>query len=93
MAEYSVGDALRRLIRQSGWGDRINEYRLREEWAQIAGVTIARYTNGMMLRDKVLTLSTDVAPLRQELLLGKQQLIEKINAHFQETIILDIKVR
>ncbi|MGC4057570.1 MAG: DUF721 domain-containing protein [Chitinophagaceae bacterium] len=93
MAEYSVGDALRRLIRQSGWGDRINEYRLREEWAQIAGVTIARYTNGMMLRDRVLTLSTDVAPLRQELLLGKKQLIEKINAHFEETIVLDIKVR
>jgi predicted nucleic acid-binding Zn ribbon protein len=93
MAEYSVGDALRRLIRQSGWTDRINEYRVKEEWAQIAGVTIARYTGGIMLRDRVLTISTEVAPLRQELVLGKQQLIEKINAHFQETVVLDIKIR
>lgn len=93
MAEYSIGDALKRLIRQSGWTDRINEYRIREEWPQIAGITIARYTGAMMLRDRVLTISTDVAPLRQELIMGKQQLIEKINAHFQETVVLDIKVR
>lgn len=93
MAEYSVGDALRRLIRQSGWTDRIHEYRMKEEWPQIAGITIARYTSGMMLRDRILTISTDVAPLRQELMLGKQQLIEKINAHFQETVVLDIRVR
>ncbi|MDI9320119.1 MAG: DUF721 domain-containing protein [Phycisphaerales bacterium] len=93
MAEYSVGDALKRLIAQSGWGDRVNEYRIKEEWTTIVGVTIARYTHNIQLRNKVLVISTDVAPLKQELLLGKDNLITKINLHFGETIVLDLKIR
>lgn len=93
MAEYSVGDALKRLIAQAGWGDRVHEYRIKEDWERIAGVTIARYTHNIQLRNKVLIVSTDVAPLKQELVLGKESLIAKINLHFAETIILDLKVR
>jgi predicted nucleic acid-binding Zn ribbon protein len=93
MAEYSVGDALKRLIAQSGWGDRLNEYRLKADWEQIVGLTIARYTHDIQLRNKVLIISTDVAPLKQELVLGKDKLIEKINLHFAETIVLDLRLR
>ena len=93
MAEYSVGDALKRLIAQSGWGDRVNEYRIKEDWEKIVGVTIARYTHNVQLRNKVLVISTDVAPLKQELLLGKESLLQKINLHFGETMVLDLKIR
>ncbi|HTN17320.1 MAG TPA: DUF721 domain-containing protein [Chitinophagaceae bacterium] len=93
MAQYSVGDALKRLIAQSGWADKLHEYRVKEEWEQIAGATIARYTEKIQLRDRVLYLSTDIAPLKQELLLGKESLIRKINLHFAETVVLDIKIR
>lgn len=93
MAEYSVGDALKRLIAQAGWADKLNEYRVKQDWEQIAGATIARYTEKIQLRDRILYLSTDIAPLKQELLLGKENLIRKINLHFAETVVLDIKVR
>ncbi|MCC6186980.1 MAG: DUF721 domain-containing protein [Chitinophagaceae bacterium] len=93
MAEYSVGDALKRLIAQSGWGDKMYEYRIQSEWEKIVGITIARYTTNIQLRNKVLVISTDVAPLKQELLLGKENLIQKINLHFAETIVLDLKIR
>jgi predicted nucleic acid-binding Zn ribbon protein len=93
MGEYSVGDALKRLIAQSGWGEKANEYRLKAEWEQIAGVTIARYTSNLQLRNRVLLVSTDVAPLKQELMLAKDKLAEKINLHFKETIVLEIRVR
>jgi predicted nucleic acid-binding Zn ribbon protein len=93
MAEYSVGDALKRLIAQSGWGEKAQEYRIKAEWEQIVGITIARYTHDVQLRNKVLVISTDVAPLKQELLLGKENLLQKINLHFGETIVLDLKVR
>jgi predicted nucleic acid-binding Zn ribbon protein len=93
MAEYSVGDALKRLIAQSGWGEKAQEYRIKEDWEKIMGVTIARYTHQIQLRNKVLVISTDVAPLKHELLLGKENLIQKINQHFGETLIMDIKIR
>lgn len=93
MAEYSVGDALKKLIAHSGWGDKLHEYRLVADWEKIVGVTIARYTHNITLHNRILTVSTDVAPLKQELLLGKENLIRKINQYFEETLVSDLKVR
>jgi predicted nucleic acid-binding Zn ribbon protein len=93
MAEYSVGDALKRLIEQSGWGDKMYEYRLQSEWEKIVGVTISRYTNQIQLRNKILVISTDVGPLKQELILGKENLLQKVNTYFGTTIVLDLIIR
>jgi predicted nucleic acid-binding Zn ribbon protein len=93
MAEYSVGDALRLLIARSGWGAKVQELRMKQEWEAIAGKTIARYTNNIQLQNRVLSIQTDVAPLKQELQLGKEALINQINAYFKETVVLDIKIR
>jgi len=93
MAEYSVGEALKRLMAEAGWGEKLQEYRIKEDWEAIAGSTIARYTSNIQLRNKVLVLSTDVAPLKHEIMLNKQNLIEKINLHFGERMVNDIQVR
>jgi len=93
MAEYSVGDALKILIARSGWGAKVQEMRLKQDWETIVGKTIARYTTNLVLQNRILSIQTEVAPLKQELILGKETLINKINAHFQETIVMDIKVR
>ncbi len=93
MAEYTVGDALKRLIAEAGWGEKAQEYRLKAEWEQIVGKTIARYTQNLILRNRILVIASDIAPLKQEIILGKENLIQKINLHFEATIVLDIKVR
>lgn len=93
MAEYSVGEALKLLMARSSWGARANEIRLKQEWENIAGKTIARYTTNIQLSNRVITIHTDVAPLKQELILGKEVLINKINEYFKETLVLDLKVQ
>lgn len=93
MAQYSIGDALRLFMEKSKWKPKMMEIRMRQEWADIMGKTIAKYTRDVSLKDKKLTIYTDVAALKQELLFGKEQLINKINAHFQETAVTDIIVK
>lgn len=93
MAEYSVGDALKILLARSGWGAKVHEIRIKQEWETIVGKTISRYTSQLQLLGRVLTIYTDIAPLKQELMLNKEQLINKINAHFEETVVMDIKIR
>lgn len=93
MSEYSVGDALKLLIARSGWGAKVQELRMKQEWEAIVGKTIARYTTNIQLQNRILSIQTDVAPLKQELQLGKENLIRKINAYFKETVVLDLKVR
>ena len=66
---------------------------MRDEWETIVGKTIAKYTRNIYLNGTVLTVYTDVAPLKQELLLGKEQLKATINEHFQEQIVSDIIIK
>jgi predicted nucleic acid-binding Zn ribbon protein len=93
MPTYSIGEALSLLLEKSKWKPKMNEVRLRTEWEQIVGKTISRYTRNINLVDKKLTIFTDVAALKQELMFGKEHLINTINKHFEETVVTDIVVR
>lgn len=93
MGSYSIGEALGLLMKRSGWAPKVNELRMRQEWEAIVGKTIARYTRNLLLIDTVLTIYTDIAPLKQELLLGKDQLVVRINEHFEERVVTDIIIK
>lgn len=93
MGQYSIGEALNLLLEKSKWKHRVLELRMRQEWEQMMGKTIAKYTRDVSLKDKKLTIYTDIAALKQELTLGKEQLINKINAYFEETVVVDILVK
>jgi predicted nucleic acid-binding Zn ribbon protein len=93
MPSYSIGEALSLLIERSKWKPKMQELRLRNEWEEIAGKIVARYTRNLSLHEGKLTIFTDVAALKQELLYGKAPLIATINKHFGETVVTDIMVR
>jgi predicted nucleic acid-binding Zn ribbon protein len=93
MGSYSIGEALNLLLERSKWKPKVTELRLRQEWEEIVGKTISRYTRNMYLNDGVLTIYTDIAGLKQELFYGKQQLIDRINDHLQEKAVREIIVK
>lgn len=93
MGQYSVGEAIRLLMEKSGWQPKVQELRIRDEWETIAGKTIARYTRNVYLKGDILTIFTDVAALKQELLFGKEQLIARINEYFGEKVVGNIIVK
>lgn len=93
MGEYSIGEAIQLLMQKSGWKPKVNELRIRQEWEQIVGKTVAKYTRDLKLFNGTLTIFTDVAPLKQELKMGKEQLMKNINEHLGETAITDIVIR
>lgn len=93
MGEYSIGEAINMLMQKSGWKPKVTELRLKQEWEQIVGKTVAKYTRNMYYDNGILTIYTDVAPLKQELQLGKQQLIDNINEYLEERAIRDIIIK
>jgi len=93
MGQYSIGEAIQMLMQKSGWKPKATEIRIRQEWEQIAGKTIAKYTHELKVFNGTLTIYTDVAPLKQELNLGKQQLIQTINEYLGDTAITEIIVK
>jgi len=93
MGSYSIGEAINLLLEKSRWKHKVTELRLQQEWEQIVGKTIARYTRNVVLHAETLTVYTDVAALKQELYFGKQQLIVRINEYFGERVVGDIVVK
>ncbi len=93
MGTYSVGEALNLLLEKSHWKPKMHELRMRDEWEIIVGKTIAKYTRNINLFNKTLTIYTDVAPLKQELQLGKDQLLKNINDYFQERVVNEIVIK
>ena len=93
MPTYSIGEAISLFLERSKWKPKVHELRMRQEWEQIAGKTVAKYTKNIRLTDQTLTIFTDVAPLRQELLLAKEQLKATINLYFGELVVKDIMVK
>ena len=93
MGSYSIAEAMNLLMNKSGWKPKVNELRLREEWEQIAGKTISKYTRNLYLSGTTLTIYSDVAALKQELLLGKEQLAATVNEYFGEKIVTDINIK
>ncbi|HTO17217.1 MAG TPA: DUF721 domain-containing protein [Edaphocola sp.] len=93
MASISLGEAIKQVMESSGWKARLQEIKLKRDWETIVGVTIAKYTQSISLRDGILIINTTVAPLKQELHYGKEQLKANINEFYKERIIADIIVK
>lgn len=93
MGSYSIREALNQLLEKSQWKPKINELRMKQEWEAIVGKTISKYTRSILLQGKRLTIYTDVAPLKQELLLGKEQLIANINEYFGEKVVEEVIIK
>jgi len=93
MGSYSIGEAINLLMERSHWKPKIFALRISQEWEQITGKTIARYTRSVNMQGKTLVIYTDVAPLKQEIQFGKEQLIARINEYFNERVVEDIVVK
>lgn len=88
----SIGDALREYLNKSRFKPRMMEVRIQENWEQIMGKTIARYTQSLQLIDHKLIITTTVAPLKQELTYSKDKIIKLVNEMLGEQMVREVIV-
>ncbi|NIG56128.1 DUF721 domain-containing protein [Chitinophaga sp. Cy-1792] len=89
----SIGDALREFLNKSRMKPRLTEVRIQENWEDIMGKTIARYTSGIQLIDGKLIITTTVAPLKQELSYSKDKIIKLVNEKLGENVVKEVIIR
>ncbi len=93
MDDFSLGNAMNKMLGESRWGKRYMAISLQEDWAEIMGDTIAKYTGSLTLENKKLSIQTDIAPLKNELSLNKKSIIDKINAFYKKEVVLEVTIR
>ena len=75
----SIKDILQRFLREQGLETPLNEYRAIKVWPEVAGPAIARLTGDVSFRGGTLYVKITRPALRQDLSLGRTQLIKKVN--------------
>jgi len=93
MGEYSLGDAMRKFLDNSRLKGGIQALQIEEVWEQIMGKTIARYTEKIQIHGQTLYINTSVAPLRQELLYQKENIIQRVNEALGEKVINEVVIK
>jgi hypothetical protein len=88
-----MGDALKEFMDKSRMKPRLTEVRIQENWEQMMGKTISRYTEGIQLIDGKLMITTTVAPLKQELNYSKDKIIKLVNEMLGERIVREVIIR
>jgi hypothetical protein len=90
MSEYSIGEALKKFLRGSRLRGDIQALQINDLWEQLMGKTIAKYTDSIKIYGDKLYISTKVAPLKQELVYQKENIILRVNEALKENVIKEV---
>ena len=93
MGEYSLGDAIRKFLDESRIKGGIQALQIEEIWEQIMGKTIARYTDKLQIINDTLIITTQVGPLKQELIFQKEKIIQRVNEALGQKVISKLMVQ
>ena len=88
-----IGDLIRQYLRYESLETPLNQQRLIDAWPKLLGPAIASYTKELFIKNDTLYVHLTSAPLRQELLMGRELLIRNLNNYVGATVITNIVIR
>ncbi|MBQ6769297.1 MAG: DUF721 domain-containing protein [Prevotella sp.] len=84
-------DLVMRNLRAQGLETPLLQKRLIDAWPVVAGPTVARYTQDVVIRNQTLYVKLLSPALRAELSMRRQELVQQLNAAVQSQVIADIR--
>ncbi|MBR4366891.1 MAG: DUF721 domain-containing protein [Bacteroidaceae bacterium] len=78
------------FLREQGLETPYNEYKLVNAWPEVVGDVISSYTGNIFIKSQVLHVEIKSPALRQELLMRRSLLKDKLNNHVGAQVITDI---
>jgi hypothetical protein len=87
-----VSAILREMLQSKIYNTKINEVRIRLAWQKVVGEITARYTDSLVFKNGTLTVTLTSAPLRQDLVYKKMELIQALHAELNEQMIKTIEI-
>ena len=92
MGEYSIGEAIKNMVNKSNLRNGVRAVQIEEVWENVMGKTIAKYTDKIKIINYTLFITTNVGPLKKELMYQKPQILQRINEAFGEKIITQVVI-
>ena len=93
MGEFSMQDAIQQFLKKSRLKTGIQAMQIEDVWEKIMGKTISKYTDKIQIINHTLFITTQVAPLKNELLFQKEKIVERVNEALGEKVIKDVVIK
>lgn len=87
----SLKEAIEAMIDSYRLRGKFDQTKLINSWETMMGKPIARRTEKIFLKEKVLFVKLNSAPLRQELTIAKTKVLEIIHRDFDKEMVIDVK--
>lgn len=88
--EKQLGDVIEKLLKAYNLDDKMKELDLVEAWSELMGTAVANRTKSIEIRNQKLLLTIDSSVMREELHIGKQVIIQRVNQFMGKEVIRDI---
>ncbi|MEN9548051.1 MAG: hypothetical protein RIR12_642 [Bacteroidota bacterium] len=93
MGEYSLGQAMQEFLNRSRIKGDIQALQIEDVWEEIMGKTVARYTDKLQIIGDKLIITTQVAPLKNELKYQKEKIKQRVNEALQQRVINEVIIQ
>lgn len=88
--EQPLKEIIDKFLKAYAWDGKMKEMDLVAAWPELMGIAVANRTKEIRIQNKKLYLTIDSSVMREELLLGKQIIIDRINEYAGQEIVTDI---
>jgi len=89
----SLAEAINDYIREMNFGDKLREVGIVESWENVVGKAIASRTSKVYIRDGILYVHLNSSVVRNELMMIREALRERINETAGAEVIKDIVLK
>lgn len=86
----TLKQAIDRLLKAYGLGDKMAEYDIIDAWEEMMGKTISKRTKNIYFKNSVLFIELESSTLRNEMHLAKSKIIEMINEKAGRELVKDV---
>lgn len=90
--ELSLGDVLKNWLNDDRVRHKLMEAKVKTGWPSICGPYIAEQTTQIYLQNRDLVIVVSSAPLRHELILGHDLILQNVNEFLGEAYVKSVKV-
>ena len=86
-----IKDLIMSNLRVHGLETPLLQKRLIDEWPTVMGEAIAKYTEGLYIRNQTLFVHLTIPALRAELSMQRKEIVKKLNEQVGSQVIADIR--
>ncbi|RLD90494.1 MAG: DUF721 domain-containing protein [Bacteroidetes bacterium] len=91
--EYTLGNAIKEVVSRLRMNQKLEEVNLMASWEPVVGSMIAHHTDHLAIKNGILYVNLDSAPLRSELMMARSKIVKALNKEAGKNLIKDIVFR